>query len=431
MSHRGHRHVHNFRVGPPCKEDDEIIHHWISGHIEHGRKHLGVSHDCSHRLTNLHPAVQELNDLIEDDPQINMYFHLMFEQVSLKHRKDMPVKNHCDMIIAINTVMTEPSKFDNTGLMGFPINAILNWPMATEAGFAAFNDERVNRCFKRILDEWGKFLTTPESCKYLNEGPGGWFSPPALERMSGFEQTFVCDRSQQHWGFKSWDDFFVRKFRTGARPIEDADDDNIINNACESGPYNLVQGSALTEVAHFWAKGQPYSLRHILKNDPVEPEIYKRFVGGTLYQAFLSAANYHRWHSPVNGTIVRSWKIPGTYYAEAPYIHNDDSAPNESQGFLAEVATRSVTLIQADNPAIGLMAFVAIGMAEVSTCDVTVRDGQRVRKGEELGMFHFGGSTHLLIFGPHVNIDFCYFGDNKPNVNASVIKINSRIAKLK
>jgi phosphatidylserine decarboxylase len=45
-------------------------------------------------------------------------------------------------------------------------------------------------------------------------------------------------------------------------------------------------------------------------------------------------------------------------------------------------------------------------------------------------MFHFGGSTHLLIFGPHVKLDFCYFGDNKPGVHSEVIPINTRIAKV-
>jgi hypothetical protein len=126
--------------------------------------------------------------------------------------------------------------------------------------------------------------------------------------------------------------------------------------------------SFLTAVAPFWAKGQPYALRHIFRGDPMKEEVYRHFIGGTLYQTFLSATCYNRWHSPINGTIVRSWKVPGTYYyAEAPYIHDDDSAPNESQGFIAEVATRSITFIQADNPAIGLMAFVAIGMTEVST----------------------------------------------------------------
>jgi phosphatidylserine decarboxylase len=29
----------------------------------------------------------------------------------------------------------------------------------------------------------------------------------------------------------------------------------------------------------------------------------KHFVGGTVYQAFLSALFYHRWHAPVDGVI--------------------------------------------------------------------------------------------------------------------------------
>ncbi len=50
------------------------------------------------------------------------------------------------------------------------------------------------------------------------------------------------------------------------------------------------------------------------------------------------------------------------------------------------------------------MAFIAVGMVEVSTCEITVRAGQRVTKGEQLGMFHFGGSTHCLLFRKAANV---------------------------
>ena len=61
----------------------------------------------------------------------------------------------------------------------------------------------------------------------------------------------------------------------------------------------------------FWIKSQPYSLADMLAND----ESVDQFVGGTVYQAFLSATNYHRWHSPVAGTIVRAFVVEGTYYS--------------------------------------------------------------------------------------------------------------------
>ena len=69
--------------------------------------------------------------------------------------------------------------------------------------------------------------------------------------------------------------------------------------------------------------------------------------------------------------------------------------------------------IEADNPRIGLMCFVAVGMSEVSTCEINPgliptpeMPAKRVRKGQEIGMFHFGGSTYCLLFRSGVNIEF-------------------------
>lgn len=53
------------------------------------------------------------------------------------HRESMIVKDYQHLVFALNHDLTEPCEFNETGLVGFPINAILNWPLATEAGFAA------------------------------------------------------------------------------------------------------------------------------------------------------------------------------------------------------------------------------------------------------------------------------------------------------
>jgi phosphatidylserine decarboxylase len=42
------------------------------------------------------------------------------------------------------------------------------------------------------------------------------------------------------------------------------------------------------------------------------------------------------------------------------------------------------------------MCVIPVRMAEVSTCDITICVGQKVKKGEQIGMFHFGGSTHCF-----------------------------------
>ena len=75
------------------------------------------------------------------------------------------------------------------------------------------------------------------------------------------------------------------------------------------------------------------------------------------------------------------------------------------------------------------MCFVAVGMAEVSSCQITVSIGQHIKKGDQLGMFHFGGSTHCLVFRPETKLKFHLHGQ-KPSLNAKNIPINSRIATV-
>ena len=44
-----------------------------------------------------------------------------------------------------------------------------------------------------------------------------------------------------------------------------------------------------------------------------------------------------RWHSPVSGTIVKSYVVDGSYYSETPAVGYDLVAPNDSQGYITEV----------------------------------------------------------------------------------------------
>lgn len=74
------------------------------------------------------------------------------------------------------------------------------------------------------------------------------------------------------------------------------------------------------------------------------------------------------------------------------------------------------------------MCFIAVGMAEVSTCAVGVRAGQRVGKGEELGMFRFGGSTHCLLFRRVVELEWDLHGLERGEGDGGNIKVNERIA---
>ncbi len=412
--------VSPFRVGAWLPSDQVILDKWMQTLIT----------ETDANTKPLLPVVQEFKNLIESDPEIYMLFHQMFMQVPNKPPYNLDptgkpqVRDYLHMLQLINQVMTKAPEFNETGLVGFPINAILDWPMGTEAGASAFLNPKVNAQFKKILNEWAVFLSSPDSREVLGNDPrSGWFGEDAKKAMPNFVDDFICDPSQPYYGFTSWDNFFTRQFREGKRPVASPDDDAVIANACESAPYRLA--TQVSKLDKFWIKAQPYSIQYMLNGDPLAAQ----FVGGTVYQAFLSAFSYHRWHSPVSGKIVKTEVVDGSYYAETITEGFDPSGPNDSQGYITEVATRGLVYIQADNPDIGLMCVMFVGMAEVSTCDIKVYEGQHVNKGDELGMFHFGGSTHCLIFRPGVNLEFDMHGQT-PGLNSDNIPVRSRIATV-
>lgn len=275
---------------------------------------------------------------------------------------------------------------------------------------------------QRILNTWGEYLQSPESSYVLGTSETGWFSPAAVRDVEDvanigqtnytFSELFISDAGEPYHGFKSWDEYFVRRFRKGIRPLDAPDDPSVINNACESNPYRLQHNVKAYD--KFWIKRRRYSIADMFGTEGTH--LAEGFVGGTVYQGYLETLSYHRWHAPVSGRIVKSYIINGTYLARPDFLSLENQekvfkvsnssglGSLDAQPFDTAMSTRAVIVIEADNPAIGLMAFIGVGMTEVSTCEITVREGERVKKGDQIGMFHYGGSTHCLVFGNGVDV---------------------------
>lgn len=442
-----------YRVGEWLPSDQKILNDWLADLVD----------EVAVKPKPFHPVITELQELIESNAEIYALVTMMFEQVPRKYEHSEygnQVRDYKHFLQLLNAIMTKSPTYNITGCVGFPINAILDWAMGTEGGFSAFLNDKLNAQLNKVLKHWGTFLMSEESKYVLSTDnhpiPGTehrrtkqyyWLSDIAMVAMMNmmrqgkplltaddhkkareeFIETFECDPEKPHYGFTCWDDFFTRRFRTGLRPIAGEGDDSIIVNACESAPYRIAKGDEVKLRNKFWIKGQPYSLAHMLDND----EYTEQFVGGTVYQAFLSAKSFHRWNSPVTGTIVKTKIVDGTYYSETPAEGYDEAAPNDSQGYISEVATRAIIFIEADNPKIGLMCMMPIGMAEVSSCDISVYEGQKVTKGQPIGTFHFGGSTHCLFFRKGVKIEFDLPKNNPPGLNSYNLFVNSKLATVK
>lgn len=371
----------------------------------------------------LHPVIKEFHDLIDRDPVVRLYLTHMIAQIPASMNRTTHLTSLDQLLRLINHLLTQAPTYNATALVGVPLNAILDGAMGTPAGFAAFRNDAITAMFKKILTVWCQFLSSPTSLYVLNDSPTGWMCADAQKDMA--IHAYQYDPADEHWGFASWNDFFTRRFKEGRRPVAEPDNSKVIVSPCESTPYHI--STHVKKQDTFWVKAQPYSLQDMLAHD----ESVDQFVGGTVYQAFLSAHNYHRWHSPVTGTITKAFVKDGTYYSETEAEGEDPDGPVESQGYITHVATRALIFIDCDDPAIGLLCVMPVGMVEVSSCVIhpEITPGHRVMKGDELGYFQYGGSTCCLIFRPGAIADFSLQAIPEPsNPQPPLVLVNTKIA---
>ncbi|MGA2882959.1 MAG: phophatidylserine decarboxylase associated domain-containing protein [Bryobacteraceae bacterium] len=172
--HKAAHHKQTSRLGNWLPSDRNVLNAWLTNTIERAEK----------RKSPFHPVVQEFQEMIESDPVMFMYFTQMFEQQpsfsSPPHSGDVKIKNYRQMLKIIDHVLTTAPEFNTTGQVGCPINAILDFPMITAAGLAAFVSPKVNRMLKKVLAAWTQFLDSAASLYVLNETPTGWLCPAAL-----------------------------------------------------------------------------------------------------------------------------------------------------------------------------------------------------------------------------------------------------------
>ncbi|KAJ7077725.1 phosphatidylserine decarboxylase [Mycena crocata] len=403
MSHQSHLMAAHFRSAGWLPVSNEAFEDWLRVMVLKVRQPSMLSSKGSPATL---AEIAELQRFIESNSDMYMGFHRMFNNEASPFFKH--IKHYKEMLAVMRVIVTEAPDF---GDVGPPMFMILASAMDAQGGFTTFLNKELNHHFKRIFDKWAIFLSSPASCHTLHAGKRGWFSPEALCKLTAlfgglpFEDIFECDPASKFWGFTSYDDFFNRRFRPGVRSLECPDNENIINGACESQFYNIR--TDVKKRDEFWIKGEPYSLADMLNRD----ESTAQFVGGTVFQGFLQVTGYHRWHAPAAGTVKKIVTVPGTYFVQSPANLNQLDPINDpgylrSLGFISSLATRQLFFIEADNPRIGLFVFIAIGMTEISGTEATVKEGQKISKGEEIGMFHFGGSSHVLVFRPEAKVHF-------------------------
>ncbi|KAF8334016.1 phosphatidylserine decarboxylase-domain-containing protein [Cantharellus anzutake] len=166
----------------------------------------------------------------------------------------------------------------------------------------------------------------------------------------------------------------------------------------------------------------PWPIRQLLAGSPYK----SKFGGGAFTHSFLAPYDYHRLHAPAAGEVLEARVIPGLCYLEVDATTDGDrnacqAGPSCGKGPGGVIHTGSDILapntpgyqflqarglIVIKNPDIGLVAVLPIGMCQVSSVVLTVKEGGHTEKGDEISHFQCGGSDCVMLFQRKANVRF-------------------------
>ena len=151
--------------------------------------------------------------------------------------------------------------------------------------------------------------------------------------------------------YATFEDFFVRAHKPGSRPIYRKDDPTAAVIVADS---RVVAYEAVAESKKIWIKGNDFSITNLVMDKQLGP----KFADGPVASFRLSPQDYHRYHSPVSGTIKQFRSMPGDYYEVDPIAL-------QSQVDILTRNARDYVVIETKE--FGEVLFVAIGASQVGT----------------------------------------------------------------
>lgn len=198
--------------------------------------------------------------------------------------------------------------------------------------------------------------------------------------------------------YPSFNDFFTRELKDGARPIAEA------ANAIACPADGAVSQAGLIEGGKiFQAKGHSYTALELLGGDT---ERAKAFENGSFTTIYLSPKDYHRLHMPLTGRLKEMVHIPGRLFSV-------NAATAEGVPNLFARNERVACIFDTEA---GPMALVLVGAIFVSSVETVwhgvvtpptlskprtwhyQEDAPKLEKGAEMGRFNMG-STIIVLFG--------------------------------
>lgn len=240
---------------------------------------------------------------------------------------------------------------------------------------------------KRAITEFGRHIAAMH---------GGAVTTAIIRWFVGKYGVNMAEADNPDIGsYASFNDFFTRALKPGARPLAAADLICPVDGAVSQ--FGPIEGDQI-----FQAKGHHYSTTALVGGDR---ELAARFDGGSFATIYLSPRDYHRIHMPADGQLARMIYVPGELFSVNPATARGVPglfARNERVVCVFESARGPFVLVLVGATIVGSMATVWHGQVNPPRTR-EVRDwryaAQQVvlRQGEEMGRFLLG-STVVLLF---------------------------------
>jgi phosphatidylserine decarboxylase len=201
-------------------------------------------------------------------------------------------------------------------------------------------------------------------------------------------------------GFDTFDAFFTRQLKTGARPL-DAELDALLSPA----DGRVEEAGAIEVGSTLRIKGRVYTVSELL-SDRWAGSLY---AGGQFAVVYLSPRDYHRVHAPVDGRVRCVRHVEGTLFPvneiglrHVPrlFARNERVVIEQSSELHGPITTVMVGAIGVGRISLAFNAALLTNAGRAhGEKFYTATDAPVLHRGDELGAFHLG-STVIVFCGP-------------------------------
>ena len=220
-------------------------------------------------------------------------------------------------------------------------------------------------------------------------------------RRYGVDMGEAADPDPGH--YPSFNEFFTRALRAGARPLAAADLVCPVDGAISQ--FGAIDGERI-----FQAKGHHYTTRALVGGDA---QLAERFKGGHFATLYLSPRDYHRIHMPCAARLTRMVHVPGDLFSVNPATAAAVAglfARNERVVCCFDAPFGPFVLVLVGATIVGSMATVWHGVVNPPRPG-RLREWRyddrelRLERGDEMGRFLLG-STVVMLFPPTPRLHF-------------------------